>query len=180
VKIRETKAPLEDKTGQRRINFTLAVKQIVASRSAYECSFTGCSSLTIGPGRGADSVSNTGVAAHIYSAVPKGPRGQGKLSEFELSAASNAIWLCETHAKLIDNNRGNDFPPAVLTSYKGLHEASVMRKHTGLYAPLGWFHELRILRGPVFLTPTVVRSANSPYFRGKRPQAKPPCGSGFH
>lgn len=99
----------------------------------------------------------TGVAAHIYSAAPKGPRGQGPLSQFELSASSNAIWLCETHARLIDNNRGTDYPPAVLISYKGLHEAAIMRRHTGLAAPLGWFHEMQILNGPVFHTPATVR-----------------------
>src|SRR5580658_2496793 len=135
----------QGQTKQNRANFKPAVKRIVAARSGYECSYPGCSALTIGPGRGEDTVSITGVAAHIYSAAPKGPRGRGSLSQFELSTSSNAMWLCETHAKLIDNNRGTEYPPAVLTSYKGLHEAAIMRRHNGLNAPLGWFHEIRIL-----------------------------------
>lgn len=145
------------KVGPNRINFSPVVKRTVASRSGYECSFPNCSALTIGPGRGDNLISITGVAAHIYSAAPSGPRGQGFLSQFELSAPSNAIWLCETHAKLIDNNRGTDYPPSVLVSYKGLHETAIMRRHTGLSAPLGWFHEMRVLNGPVFRTPTTVR-----------------------
>jgi hypothetical protein len=140
-----------------RSNFTTGVKRIVASRSGYQCSFPGCPALTIGPGRNPHSVSVTGVAAHIYSAAKMGPRGQGSLTPAELVSSANAIWLCETHAKLVDNNRGTNFPPAVLISYKGFHEAAISRRHAGIHAPLGWFHELRIIRGPVFKTPAKVR-----------------------
>lgn len=67
-----------------------------------------------------------------------------------MKGAGNAIWLCGRHAKLIDNNRGDAYPPETLLSYKALHEARVRLEHEGLYPPIGWLHELTIVRGPLF------------------------------
>src|SRR5450759_1828915 len=47
---------------------------------------------------------NLGVAAHITEASPQGPRFDPTLSPTERSNASNAIWLCQTCAKLVDND----------------------------------------------------------------------------
>jgi hypothetical protein len=47
---------------------------------------------------------NIGVAAHISAASPGGPRFEASLSPEARSSASNGIWLCQTCAKLIDND----------------------------------------------------------------------------
>jgi hypothetical protein len=78
-----------------------------------------------------NTVSGSGIAAHIYSAAPGGPRGQGGLTKGELEQPENCIWLCSDHAKLVDNNRGIAFPPETLLSYKALQEARMMREVKG-------------------------------------------------
>jgi hypothetical protein len=113
-----------------------------------------------------DGVSVTGEAAHIYSAAKEGPRGQGNLTEAQLKSAENAIWLCSTHSKEIDNNRGKDYPPATLVSLKGLHEASILRKHQGIYAPLGWLHEINITGGSLFKTPAKIQFGQVTFIAG--------------
>jgi hypothetical protein len=149
-----------------RINFSEKTKQVVAGRSGYSCSYPGCETLTIGPAKDNEEVSRTGVAAHIYSAAPKGPRGQGLLTEPQLRSPDNAIWLCPTHSTLIDKNRGTAYPPAVLVSYKALHEAAIARRHRGLHAPLGWLHELRITGGPLFRTPASIHFGQLTFLAG--------------
>ena len=59
-----------------RIEFSRQVKQRVAERNGFRCSFPRCDRTTIGPAESAvDSVS-TGVACHIYSAA------EGELPHF--------------------------------------------------------------------------------------------------
>jgi hypothetical protein len=149
-----------------RIEFSDKTKKIVAGRSGYICSYPECQALTIGPARENDGISNTGEAAHIYSAAKKGPRGQASLTEAQLKSVANAIWLCGTHATMVDNNRGTAYPPAVLVSYKGLHEASIARRHRGIHAPLGWFQELLIIEGPLFNTPAKIQFGQLTFLAG--------------
>ncbi len=140
-----------------RINFSSATRDLVADRAGNQCSFPTCNRRTIGPGAGQNEVSGDGIGAHIYSASPRGPRGQGGLSREELEQPENCIWLCSTHAKLVDNNRGVAFPPETLHSYKALQEARVRREVQGLYSPIGWVHELTLLENPTFKPSQKVR-----------------------
>lgn len=133
-----------------RVNFSPKTKQLVAERAGLQCSYPTCNRRTLGPGAEVDETSNSGTAAHIYSAAAGGPRGQGGLTEEELKHPDNAIWFCRVHGTLIDNNRGDQFPPQLLLSYKQLHEARIAREHQGLYSPLGWFHSTRIRKSPIF------------------------------
>ncbi len=94
----------------------------VAERAGLQCSYPNCDRRTLGTGAKNDETSNSGTAAHIYSAAVGGPRGQGILSEEELKHSDNAIWLCRDHSTLIDNNRGDRFPPQLLLSYKQMHQ----------------------------------------------------------
>lgn len=142
-----------------RENFSPKVKAKIAQSAGHQCSFPSCNRRTIGPGPTSEYVSNSGYASHIYSASENGPRGRGGLGPAELRAPSNGIWLCGRHAKLIDNNEGIPYPPEVLLSYKALHEARVLLEHEGLYPPIGWIHEFKVVAAPILKTPQVVQLA---------------------
>jgi len=60
---------------------------------------------------------NVGVAAHITAAAANGPRFTQTLSPEERASADNGIWLCQTCAKLVDNDETR-FPPDVLFRWK--------------------------------------------------------------
>jgi len=86
-----------------RSDFKRAVKEKLAKRVAYRCSFSGCQRITIGPStKSIDAVTIVGEAAHIHSASPNGPRNNPKLTEEERTSISNGIWMCKHHARLID------------------------------------------------------------------------------
>ena len=155
-----------------RAEFPQSVKRIVAERSGYRCSFPGCPRTTIGPGASPREVSRTGVAAHIYSASPQGPRGQAMSPESDITDPRNAIWLCSDHARLVDNNRGSQFPAALLREYRNLHEARIAREHGGLNAPIGWFHELHIRSGPLFSTPARLQFGKTTIIAGDNETGK--------
>jgi len=74
-----------------RIEFTSAAKEIIARRAGYRCSFPECDKSTVASGAKPNEVANTGVAAHIYSASEKGPRGQINLTADELKNPDNGI-----------------------------------------------------------------------------------------
>lgn len=137
-----------------RSDFTKAVKRRVAERAAYRCSMPKCRRLTIGPGFSDSESATCGVAAHIYSAADGGPRGVGGLSERERTSLSNAIWLCETHAKLVDANRGDSFPAEVLLGYKELHEHLIRTELLDLAVPYSWIREVEVLSSSLFVPNT--------------------------
>ncbi len=91
----------------KRLDFSDRTKRIIAARAGYRCSFPGCRKPTVGPGGRPEEFISTGVAAHIFSAAPGGPRGQGGLTTQDLVRPENGIWLCENHARLVDANRGS-------------------------------------------------------------------------
>lgn len=140
-----------------RADFSPATKTLVAQRAGYRCSFPECDRTTIGPGAGPDKTASTGVGAHIFAASAGGPRGTGGLTEEELVKPQNCVWLCANHARLVDTNRGAKYPPALLLSFKTLHEARIAREMQGLPSPFGWFQELRIPTSPIFSPHVTVR-----------------------
>jgi len=62
-----------------------------------------------------------GVAAHITAAAVGGPRYDPSLTSAERSSERNGVWMCQTHAKFIDDNP-NDYPVATLERWKRQHE----------------------------------------------------------
>ncbi len=62
-------------------------------------------------------VTNVGVAAHITAASPGGPRYDETLTSDGRSDISNGIWLCQIHAKLIDDDE-LAFPASTLKAWK--------------------------------------------------------------
>lgn len=88
-----------------RDDFSLGVKNAVAARAGWHCSFEGCNRLTIGPSDEApDAKMSVGEAAHICAAAPGGRRYDPCMSPVERGAIDNAIWLCAHHARVIDRD----------------------------------------------------------------------------
>jgi len=50
----------------------------------------------------------------------------------------------------VDKNRGVDYPPSLLLSYKSLHEARIARELGGVYTALGWVNSLKVHSSPLF------------------------------
>ena len=86
-----------------RDDFKNKTKEEVGKRVGYLCSNPECRAHTLGPQLDDGSV-NVGVAAHITAASENGPRYDASLTSEQRSSAGNAIWLCQTHARLIDND----------------------------------------------------------------------------
>lgn len=135
--------------------FSQKVKQILAARAGYRCSFPDCGRPTVGPGMASREIISTGVAAHIYSASDCGPRGAGELSEVERSAPENGIWLCSDHGRIVDANRGSEYPALLLRNFKSLHEARVSADQCS--RPFFWIEELTVHRSPLFCSETRMR-----------------------
>jgi HEAT repeat protein len=89
-----------------RDDFNEDVKRTVAERAQYRCSRPSCRAFTSGPQVDSTKSLNVGVAAHITAASPSGPRYDATLSSEERRHIDNAIWLCQTCGKLVDNDEG--------------------------------------------------------------------------
>ena len=102
-----------------RDDFTEEVKRTLAARVGNHCSNPGCRALTSGPQVDPGKALNVGVAAHITAAAPAGPRYNPLLLSQERCHADNGIWLCQTCAKLVDNDP-SQFPAHVLRAWKAI------------------------------------------------------------
>ena len=100
-----------------RDDFTRATVERLAKRAGYRCSNPHCRAPTIGAAQGDDGVVNVGQAAHITAAAAGGPRYDATLSSEQRRDQSNGIWLCQNHAKLVDNDVGR-FTVAKLREWK--------------------------------------------------------------
>ena len=108
-----------------RDNFPEAVKQRLAQKAGFICSYPQCRVMTSKcQSLGVSSSYNVGQAAHITAASPGGPRYDASLTSDERSAESNGIWLCYTHAKLIDS-LPCQYSADVLRMWKAQHEHDV-------------------------------------------------------
>lgn len=87
-----------------RDDFSVATKELLAKRVAFRCSNPGCRQVTSGPQKNPIKVINIGVAAHITAASADGPRYDPSLTPKERRSAKNGIWLCQSCAKLVDND----------------------------------------------------------------------------
>jgi hypothetical protein len=110
-----------------RDDFSAKVKQAVAARAGWHCSFSGCAKLTVGPSEEApDAHASIGEAAPICAAFEGGRRYDTSMTPEERSDFDDAIWLCSDHAKLIDRDEvthtAHDLRPM-----KREHEATCTR-----------------------------------------------------
>jgi len=113
-----------------RDDFSTASKEALAKRVAFKCSNPSCQATTSGPHTTATRFVNVGVASHITAAAPGGPRYDPSLSAVERSSIENAIWLCQTCAKLIDNDSLR-YTVSVLKDWKVSAEAKALRTLNG-------------------------------------------------
>lgn len=95
--------------GKRKNDFLLKTKTLLAKRAGYKCCYLGCGQSTIGPSKEKKNsdVSDTGVAAHIYSASRNGKAKRNppeSISDEVISSIGNGIWMCQTHGKYIDDD----------------------------------------------------------------------------
>jgi hypothetical protein len=81
-----------------------------------KCSCPDCRTPTSGPDAG-NGITNTGVAAHISAASPGGARYDEMLTPEARGDITNGIWLCQTHAKIIDDDELT-YTPAILREWK--------------------------------------------------------------
>ena len=88
----------------KRDDFSEPTKRNLARRVAYRCSMPSCQKSTEGPHTEKHKYLSIGVAAHITAAAIGGPRYDSTLTNSERKDINNGIWLCETHAKLIDKD----------------------------------------------------------------------------
>jgi hypothetical protein len=87
-----------------RDEFDSTTKQLLADRVGNQCANPNCRKPTSGPQLDPLKALNIGVAAHITAASAEGPRYDPKLTAEERKSPSNGIWLCQSCAKLIDND----------------------------------------------------------------------------
>jgi energy-coupling factor transporter ATP-binding protein EcfA2 len=133
----------------RQADFSPATRRTIAARAGWRCSIPGCGRVTVGPGPTPGTATSVGRAAHIYSSSIQGPRGAGNLTPEQRASVSNGIWLCATHADLIDKNDGSGYSPQLLAAWRDLHEARVAWELDGVTAPFGWVESLTVHRAPL-------------------------------
>ncbi|MCE5322806.1 HNH endonuclease [bacterium] len=104
-----------------RDDFPSDTKDLLAHRVGMRCSNPNCRKPTSGPQDDPGKSINVGVAAHITAASTKGPRYDVRLSKEERCASDNGIWLCQTCAKLIDNDELR-YTVGLLQEWKRLSE----------------------------------------------------------
>ncbi len=84
--------------------FALPTKRLIASRAGYVCAFPNCCAPTSGPTLDGERAVNVGEAAHITAAQLHGPRYDPSLTSEQRRGAENGIWMCATHATLVDRD----------------------------------------------------------------------------
>jgi hypothetical protein len=68
---------------------------------------------------------NRAYLAHIIAQSAKGPRGDIYWSPRLAADESNLMLLCDAHHRLIDRNKGRDFPVDMLRDFKRQHEERI-------------------------------------------------------
>jgi hypothetical protein len=106
-----------------RDDFSEGVKRTVAERVNRCCSR--CGAPTSGPQRDPAKSLNVGVASHITAAALGGPRYDASLTAEQRKGHGNAIWLCQTCGKLVDNDE-SVFTVADLRRWKLAAEARAL------------------------------------------------------
>lgn len=108
-----------------RDDFDNATKDTLAKRVGFRCSNPNCRQLTSGPQKTKNKSVNIGVASHITAASKRGPRYDPNITPEERKSIKNGIWLCQNHAKLIDNDE-KQYTADLLKEWKRLSENAAL------------------------------------------------------
>ncbi len=132
--------------GGRKHDFRAPVRNELRDRAGHHCSFLGCARTTTGAGSTRWSrASKTGIACHIYPSAPNGPRSNfTPPSELDLASVVNGIWMCASHAELIDKDQGVDYPPPLLAQWREDREARARQALTGIETDGAILTEVRL------------------------------------
>ena len=103
-----------------RDEFQRNVVERLAKRVGTRCSNPACRAPTSGPDA-ETGVTNVGVAAHIHAASEGGARYDSSMTSDQRRDISNGIWLCQTHAKLVDDDE-TTFSASLLREWKETSE----------------------------------------------------------
>jgi len=99
------------------------------------CSWPGCGRLTTAPWDDPSKAVNVGVAAHISAAASGGPRHDPDMTPEQRRSPENGTWLCQNHAKLVDNDTDRN-PAQVLREWKlAAEDAARQEVEGGCRAP---------------------------------------------
>ena len=107
-------------------DFSAATKRLIAQRAGYVCAFPNCLAPTSGPAVDDNRAVNVGEAAHITAASENGPRYDATLTSEQRQDADNGIWMCSTHATLIDRDVDR-YPTELLLEWKSASEDRAMK-----------------------------------------------------
>lgn len=114
-----------------RDEFPPKVRQAVALRAQYRCSFPDCPQITVGPSEeSSEAVARIGVAAHIHAASPGGKRYLAHMTSEERAHINNAIWMCWSHSVLIDQDEST-YTAETLRAWKQEHESRIAAELRG-------------------------------------------------
>ena len=108
-----------------RDDFAESTKRTLAARVNYCCSKPDCRASTSGPQAELSKAVNVGVAAHITAAAVGGPRYDPSLTPELRADITNAIWLCQNCAKLVDNDPSR-FSADTLREWKATAEREAL------------------------------------------------------
>src|SRR5437870_5629657 len=108
-----------------RDDFAVPIKDILSKRVALRCSNPACRTTTSGPQEDVAKAINIGVAAHITGASPDGPRFDSAISTEQRRSPENGIWLCQSCAKLVDNDPER-YSVDVLRRWKVISESAAL------------------------------------------------------
>ncbi len=109
-----------------RDEFAADVKAPLFKRQGGLCANPDCRTLTTAAHSTNDGSVTTGVAAHICAAAPGGPRYEVSMTRDERRSQKNGIWLCASHAQLIDRDV-DQFTPELLRRWKDQAETDARR-----------------------------------------------------
>jgi hypothetical protein len=84
--------------------FTRATRERIAKRAGTHCSRPDCSAPTTAAAEHPRGVRDIGVAAHIAGAAPGSARFDSTMPSHERRSETNGIWLCQNHAKEVDDD----------------------------------------------------------------------------
>ena len=120
-----------------RDDFNKSTKEKLAHRAGYRCSKPDCGVTTRGAASDGDGTINVGYAAHITAASPDGPRFDPTLTNDQRKRHSNGIWLCGTHAKLVDSDKSHFTVEELLSWKKRAEDRSFLEVVSSKPSPAG-------------------------------------------